>query len=375
MIRIVISLLVLSLFTKTSPAQVINKSFMHNGVQRNYQLYIPANYSSTTPAPLVFNFHGFTSNGSAQFVSSNFKPIADTAGFIVVSPTGTPLPPLGLNHWNVGGWTNSSTADDVSFVAAMIDSVSSEYSIDHMRIYATGMSNGGFFSHKLACELSDRIAAIASVSGTFTNEMRLNCNPIHPTPVLQIHGTTDGVVPYNGTTGNGGMIAVDTVINYWVQYNNCSRTPTISALPNTVVGDGSTVERYIYAGGDAGVTVELLKITNGGHDWPGTSGNMDITASLEIWHFFAKYSLISVGLDNIDDKPVLNIYPNPTQQFIYVKGLQSANIPYVLYSSTGKTLKSGSLNSSHSRVDVSQYAEGVYYLLVNQLAYKIIKRD
>src|SRR4030095_1043345 len=134
--------------------QTINGTITHGGLQREYILYVPSSYEPGTPAPLVLNFHGYTSNALEQMFYGDFRPIADTAGFLVVHPQGT-KDMLGNNHWNVGWGT--STVDDLGFTSALIDSLSAQFDIDPNRIYSTGMSNGGFMSYKLACELSDRI--------------------------------------------------------------------------------------------------------------------------------------------------------------------------------------------------------------------------
>ena len=127
---------------------------------------------------------------------TNFNYISDTAGFIVVYPEGTLL--QGSTHWNVGGWITGSTTDDVGFSISLLDSISNEYNIDATRVYSTGMSNGGYMSFLLACQMSDKIAAIASVTGSMTPQTYNVCNPQHPTPILQIHGTSDQTVPYLG---------------------------------------------------------------------------------------------------------------------------------------------------------------------------------
>src|SRR5258706_3847373 len=142
-----------------SGQQTINGTIMHDGLQRDYILYVPASYVPGTPAPLVLNFHGYTSNAFEQMFYGDFRPIADTAGFLIVHPNGT-VDQLGNQHWNVGWGT--STVDDVGFTNALIDSLSAQYDINQDRVYSTGMSNGGFMSYKLACDLSNRIAAIAS---------------------------------------------------------------------------------------------------------------------------------------------------------------------------------------------------------------------
>jgi len=142
--------------------QTISDSISHDGMTREYILYVPANYTGTEEVPLLFNFHGYTSNATEQMWYGDFRSIADTAGFIIIHPEGTE-DGTGTTHFNVG-W-GGSTVDDVSFTEALIDSISAEYTINQDRIYSTGMSNGGFMSFKLACELSDRIAGIASVTG------------------------------------------------------------------------------------------------------------------------------------------------------------------------------------------------------------------
>jgi len=372
--KAILFFLCISFFALESNSQTISGSFMHDGLQRDYVLYIPTNYTGTTAVPLILNFHGFLGSGTQQMGNSNFKPIADTAGFIVVHPTGTALGGF-ANHWNVGGWTNTSTIDDIGFASALIDTIVANYNINLQRVYSTGFSNGGFFSHRLACELGSRIAAIASVSGTFTPEMQTNCAPSHPTPVLQIHGTTDGTVPYPGQAGNGGMASVDTVINYWVSANNCNATPTITALPDLNTGDGSTVEHMIYANGTAGVQVELLKITGGTHVWPNpanASSNQDINASLEIWKFFSQFSNAAVSTNTIV-KNNFNLFPNPAQNELNINIPINGTFDYQLYTITGSKVMSGIFKTGMHQLSLSEVPKGIYILKIAGEPYKIIK--
>ena len=164
----------------TLSQQTINASITHGGLQRDYILYVPTSYSAATSAPLVFNFHGYTSNANEQMWYGDFRPIADTAGFIIVHPNGT-LDNSGTSHWNVG-W-GGSTVDDIGFTESLIDNLSATYNIDNNRIYSTGMSNGGFMSYQLACELSDRIAAIASVTGSMSTNWFNSCSPTIKCPL------------------------------------------------------------------------------------------------------------------------------------------------------------------------------------------------
>jgi polyhydroxybutyrate depolymerase len=267
--------------------QTINGSIMHDNMQRDYIIHIPSSYNINTPIPLVFCFHGYTSNASAIMTYTNFNYISDTAGFIVVYPQGTLL--QGSTHWNVGGWTTASTVDDVGFSISLLDSVSNEYNIDDTRVYSTGMSNGGYMSFLLACQMSDKIAAIASVTGSMTPQTYNVCNPQHPTPILQIHGTNDQTVPYLGDPT--WTESIDNVLQYWVDYNNCNTSATITAMPDINSFDGSTAEYIVYDGCDNSVTTEHFKIYGGDHDWPGVWGNMDIHASAEVWKFFSQYNI------------------------------------------------------------------------------------
>ena len=270
--------------------QTINSSIIHGGLQRDYTLYIPASYSAGTEVPLVFNFHGYTSNAFQQMLYGDFRIISDTEGFIIVHPEGT-LDNSGISHWNVG-W-GGSTVDDIGFTEALIDSLSAIYSIDNSRIFSTGMSNGGFMSYQLACELSDRIAAIASVTGSMNIGWFNSCNPNHPMPVMEIHGTLDPTVSYNNSSFTE---SIPDIMGYWQNFNNCNSTPIITNVPDINSNDGCTVEHQIWENGTNGASVEHYKIIDGEHSWPGAifpngTTNQDINAAEKIWEFFDKYDI------------------------------------------------------------------------------------
>ena len=214
---------------------------------------------------------------------SGFQSIADDAGAIVIYPQGTLLPATGQPHWNVGGWTTSSTTDDVGFINSVINFLSNEYSIDSKRIYSTGMSNGGYMSYKLACDLSSRIAAVVSVTGSMTNETTDGCNPTHPTSVAQSHGLQDTVVNYDG---NGFGKPIEEVMDYWVNINNCSLEPDTSEIS----GNNGGGIHDVYSGCDNQTNVELYLMTNMGHNWPNLN-NHDLQASTTVWNFLSKYDI------------------------------------------------------------------------------------
>ena len=357
-----------------SAQQVINSTLSHGGITRNYILFVPASYDPSTPAPLVFSFHGYSSNAALNMNYTGFTAIADTAGFILVHPDGT-LDGSGTPHWNVGGWTVGSQIDDVGFTEAMIDEISAGYNINANRVYSCGMSNGGYMSFKLACELSDRIAAIASVTGSMTPQISNACNPSHPTPILQLHGTADPTVPYNGSPT--WTLAIDDVIDYWVGFNNCNTTPIITAIDDTDPSDGTNVDHFVYAGGDNGVTTEHFKVYNGEHDWFGVWGNMDINSSIEIWKFFSKYD-INGSLANVNELTVVNeikVFPNPSNESISVNMPISDDEDYEIVSLEGKIIKSGTLSNSLPSIDISNLSNDIYFLKIeNEVLKFVVKR-
>ena len=378
MIRNSISILAFCFYAILSFAQeTINGNLFHNGVSRSYILYVPEMYSADSSVPLVFNFHGYTGNANGQMLYGDFRSIADTAGFLIVHPQGT-KDNAGTTHFNVG-W-GGSAADDVGYTAALIDHISADYNIDASRIYSTGMSNGGFMSYQLACQLSDKIAAIASVTGSMSPFTFNNCKPQHPTPILQIHGTIDGVVPYNGS---GFSKPIDQVMDYWINHNQCNKSPSIEVLPNVSVLDLSTVERSSYTGCKNGVSTVLLKIIGGGHTWAGTSfvaagTNYDIDASLEIWKFFAQYDIagkidVTTNVPDAFEAIELKVFPNPVQSQLSIQIKTSQTIPYKLMSTDGQLLLSGDLHSNYHQVDLKERPAGLYLLQVGSKSYKVLK--
>ena len=276
--------------------QFVHDSLIVGGNYRSFYAYIPASYNASQQVPLVLSFHGYGSSAAVNYQYTQFHAIADTAGFIVVHPQGSLL--NGTTHWNVGGWTIGSTVDDVNFTNVLLDYIESNYTIDSDRIYSTGMSNGGYMSFKLACELNERFAAIASVTGSMTPQILNTCNPVHPTPILQIHGTADATVPYAGSPS--WTLSIEDVLNYWVQKNNCNSSPELTSIPDISTSDGSTVDYFVYGNGIDASTVEHFRVNGGDHDWPGVWGNMDIDASKEVWRFFYKTTKSTSALGIVD---------------------------------------------------------------------------
>ena len=256
------------------------QTLVHDGMNREYIIYVPNSYDGTSAVPLLFNFHGFGGSASEFINDADMRAVAEANSFILVYPQGSCL--NGASHWNpcpIDG-DNKSTADDVGFVEAMISEISSQYNLDMERIYAAGYSNGGMMAYGLANYKSNLIAAIASVSGTM-----LDCigSTSHPIPVVHLHGTSDGVIPYDGSNDYS---SVQNTLDYWIHFNNTVSTPTI----NVDTTGGMTIEHYVYGQGDNSVSVEHYKYIGGDHVWfnePYQGQN----ASNLVWSFMSKYDI------------------------------------------------------------------------------------
>lgn len=257
-------------------------SVEHDGRTRQFEVHIPAGYSPGTPAPVVLDFHGRNSSASQQILISGMQSLADDKGFIAVHPSGY------LNTWNAGlccGSAQAAGIDDVGFVNALLDKLEQDACVDTKRVFATGLSNGGFISHRLGCELSDRIAAIAPVAGTLLSS---SCNPTRGVSVMHIHGTADAIVPYGGFVG---FVSVEDSIDAWRAANACTTGPT-------QVYQNGDVRCEQWSGCRDGAAVQLCTVDGGGHQWPGGFGipglghkSDDIDASAAMWDFFTAHPM------------------------------------------------------------------------------------
>lgn len=361
-------------FTSIYSQETINGNIVHDNINREYIIYIPASYDSDIPVPLIFCFHGYSSNAFVNYNYTKFKNIADTAGFIVVHPQGTLL--NGVTHWNVGGWTTGSTVDDVGFTNALLDTISRSYNINAEKVYSTGMSNGGYMSFLLACQLSERFAAIASVTGSMTPQIFDNCNASKPMPIMQIHGTSDGTVPYSGNPI--WTKSIDEIIQYWSNHNNCNPEPSYTSIPDINENDGSTVEHIVYENGDNCVTTEHFKVYGGDHDWPGAFGNMDIDASNEIWKFFAKYDIngligCETTLNKNEQNDKIKIYPNPVKDFLTIENNSTKTVEYQIFSILGQLILKGKIDANNDRIELSTLQPSVYFLKTKNQIIKFVK--
>jgi polyhydroxybutyrate depolymerase len=272
-----------------------------DGWERSYLVHVPPKYDPKRPTPVVLIFHGAMTNAPIMVAFCGMSQKADEAGFVAVYPDGTGTANLFLT-WNSGGFhlpNADKRPDDVKFVSMLLDDLATVVSIDLKQVYASGLSNGGMMCYRLAAELSDRIAAIAPVSGTMAVE---EYKPKRPVPIMHFHGTADAIVPFNGPGKDTPKFltfkSVEETIRTCAKANSCPETPTQEDLPDKA-DDGTKVKMKTYGPAKDGAEVVLFEIEGGGHTWPGRDplvrflgkSSKDISANDLIWEFFQKHPM------------------------------------------------------------------------------------
>ncbi|MBS1510127.1 MAG: hypothetical protein JST86_04755 [Bacteroidetes bacterium] len=277
--------------------QDIDATLTINNTKRQYLVHLPTGYTAQTPLPAVLIFHGGGGNYKQMQRYMHMDDIADKEHFITIYPNGID------KQWNDGREFKASIAanDDVAFINQLLDSVQQRYTIDAKRIFATGISNGGFFSVYVSWKLTNRLLAVAPVCATIPEKIFPSFFPAKPISVLLINGTGDPIVPYNGGSvgnkligGRGNCMSTDSTIQRYLTGNHITGTAVITQLPDTDTKDQCTATQYMYNGSN--VKVCLVKITNGGHALPGGSQYLpkfiigkvcnDFKAETMIWNFF-----------------------------------------------------------------------------------------
>lgn len=274
-----------------------------DGLKRNYELFVPERYSKDKTYPVVFILHGGGGRASRvpRFTRYRFNELAERDGFVAVYPNGY------KKGWNDGDRDTLAVArrlniDDVSFFDVMIDDLDEKLSIDRGRIFACGISNGGFMVQRLALERSSVFKAIGVVAANMSEDQQKHV-PENPVSVLFICGTADPLVPYNGgpvmvlKQKRGEVVSVDKSVNFWKEQNGCSELVEACKLPDVNKTDDCSVHKTVWQNPDNhNIRVVNIRIENGGHTWPGTRQylpkkligiiNHDINGCDEIWSFF-----------------------------------------------------------------------------------------
>jgi polyhydroxybutyrate depolymerase len=257
------------------------------GVPRRFLVYVPSSYDGTERMPLVVALHGSLLTADAQLEMSDLEQTAGTGGFLVVAPQAANEPP----EWNIPGVPSftgevlEGAPDDIRFIGDLLDRLIKQFCVDDRRIYATGYSGGARFASQLACDLADRIAAIAPVAGIRYPD---DCEATRPVPVIAFHGTADTQNPYEGGGPEYWGYGVQEAVGRWVHHNRCTSESVRPHAPAV------TVQEWDKCASNSNVV--LFAIDGGGHLWPkkgggAESGGEGVDASGELWKFFTKHSL------------------------------------------------------------------------------------
>lgn len=285
-------------------------SMNYRGLERTYRLHLPPRGNRASPLPLVIVLHGGGGTGEnmIQLTGGGLNRLADRDGFIVAYPDGI------SKNWNdgrspgeVGYRAHRENIDDVGFISALIDSIVRGLNADPHCVYVTGISNGAMMSYRLACEIPEKLAAIAPVAGSIPQKLIGSCSPSRPVSVLAINSIEDRLMPWDGgnVTGPwgrrslGAVVSVDEAITFWADRDGCTPTPVITNEPDRDPKDGTRVRREVCGGGEEGTEVILYAVEGGGHTWPGGNQYLpewiigktsrDIDADTVIWEFFRRH--------------------------------------------------------------------------------------
>ena len=263
-----------------------NITFMHDGLERQYRLHLPEQLPES--AALVVALHGYSGNNNEMFNNYGWTELANERGFAVACPNGT------RDQWNNRFWDvdydfhQQYDIDDDGFLSALAIHLQEVHGLDPERTFVTGFSNGAEMCFQLACRESETFKAFGPVIGMMLDSLFTNCNPAVIRPIISMNGTNDSVTLYNGDMNNSGgwgaYRSIPETMSFWA---GMLQTPFITSqnLPDLNPNDGSTVRLDKYTGPNP-PTLWYYLVEGGGHDWPGQSGNMDISATIEVWNFF-----------------------------------------------------------------------------------------
>jgi polyhydroxybutyrate depolymerase len=286
-----------------SPTALHDGTVQVGNQNRTFSVFVPTNIPAQRIVPLVLAFHGAMGSGRRFAAQSNLEQHAQRHGFILV------FPDAGNRQWNDGRFPEDRT-DDVGFIRILIRELAERHPIDLRRVYMTGVSNGGLFSFRLACEAGDLIAAAAPVIASMPVNLVPQCRPDGPMPLLMINSDQDPFVPFEGgelarlpltSYGGGTVISVPKTVDFWRRINRCSDRTREELLPDRDPRDGTRVRRIDYLDCAHSADITLYIVQGGGHAWPGSAiqptlrrsglSSRDIDASEIIWEFFSRHHL------------------------------------------------------------------------------------
>ncbi len=259
-----------------SQSKELTETFFHEGIRRSYHIHLPPGFRSDRPSPLVLALHGGGGQGrrfDRSITRGTLVAAADSRGVVLVFPEAV------KSHWFDGRAEILETErgyDDAGFISVVIDRMVKNYGIDSGRLYATGISNGGFMSIRLAMDFSEKIAAVAPVAAQLSMVLK-DKTPRFPISIMIINGTMDPLVPFDGGhiglagfgRSRGEIMSTAETVEHFRLHNGCDRTPEMRRIPNRAPDDGTDAWVEKYANGRDGTEAILVRVKGGGHSWPG----------------------------------------------------------------------------------------------------------
>lgn len=361
------ALLLISLLSVAVTRQAYSQydSLLIDGLYRTFLLHLPSGYTDAQPLPLIVAMHGGFGSAINLQNQSGLSIKADQEQFIVVYPEGYRGGFLNIRTWNAGwccGASSDQQIDDVGFVDTLLDILTARYAIDPNRIYATGMSNGGFMAYRLACELSHRIGAIAPVACSMS---LTSCDPERPVPVIHFHSYLDSSVPHQGGIGDGVSShynpPLDSIGKVWAEKNNCRN------MANTLT-DNDQYTQIQWTQCDCQSEIIHYLTRDGGHSWPGGQQTIIgdpvsqfIDANDLMWTFFQRHSLECniTPVVNLTENTAPEIYPNPSDGMFYLSQAVHQDLSFRIYHATGQEVTA---SIRENLIDLSNAEPGVYFL-------------
>lgn len=348
-----------------------------DGQSRRYLCITPSNMPTVHSMPVLVYLHGLHDSIDRYSSTPFIQQFANHYGWMVVVPEALPyVASMGGFSFDMGRTWNAhmtinvmgfpleiqNEVDDPGFLLAMMDSVRNAFNVDNDSVFLTGMSMGGFMTHRMAIEHGDCFAAFAAVSGLITLPYA-DTPPVCPVRMMHIHGTDDAIVTDQGyfnvipALGNlqVGLSAEETV-EYWVNHNNCDATPTVDSLPDRT-DDGLRFVRHTYANSDNKHEVQFLQVIGGDHAWYSDERYYDVDYLTEIHAFFTGSHATYSGIES-PETTALSCFPNPAVDQVVVESSRPTTL--TLYNSVGKQVGKTALNEGRNTLSVAHLPAGFY---------------
>ena len=335
---------------------------------RTYLVHLPLGYTGDNHLPLVIAMHGGGGSALNMEEVSQLSIKADVENFIIVYPEGVKGGLLNIRTWNAGvccGFASDHQIDDVGFINALLNHLVEQYAIDTNRIYATGMSNGGFMAYRLACELSDRIAAIAPVASSMTLDF---CNPSRAVPIIHFHSYLDTHIPYLGGQGNGLSNhynpPLDSVFTVWSNIDTCLNNH------DTIINN-SEFTLVKWANCSCETEIHYYITHDGGHSWPGGNSSFFgdpasevINATDIMWAFFQMHSLhcSTSSIYSEFSNNTIHIFPNPSHGIFRISKPSNHQLfEIVIFNSKGEEMIKV---FNQKEISIEHLPHGIYFVQI-----------